>query len=91
MPFDLSTMISRLDDVCKSGDYVRQVIQAQRTYFPGLREMLNARTFSLRIYGVIVEASLYNQYNCMSTEHRREIDHFLESDTFDFDSTSCWC
>jgi len=86
LPFDLSTMISRLDDVCKSGDYVRQVIQAQRTYFPGLdinwREMLNARTFSLRIYGVIVEASFSNQYNCMSTEQRREIDHFLESETF---------
>ena len=83
-PFDFGGMILRLATKCgTSADYVRDVIQAQRTHHNALEidwqrivdESIRARRdIPLRMFSILVEASVSKRLVCMSDEHRIEVD-----------------
>jgi hypothetical protein len=99
LPFDFGDTIQRLARLDKPAKFVREVIRVQRTHFPSLvvdwQEIvayaINPETIAripIGTFRVFVEASISTrQYNCMSDEHRIEVDtriHEIEEDN-DYD------
>ncbi len=93
MPFDFGDVILRL--AMKRGtsaDYVRDVIRAQRTHHHALEidwqrivdDLIRARhDIPIRVFSVLVEASVSKRSICMSVGHRIEVDarlHEIEID-----------
>ena len=88
MPFDFGDMVQRLVEMGKSAQFMRDVIRAQRTHFPGLgvdwqyivaeSMFLAANIALLEQFGtfrVLVEASVsVRRYICMSDAHCLEVD-----------------
>ena len=84
MPFDFGGMILRLATKRgTSADYVRDVIRAQRTHHRALEidwhrivdELIRARRdIPIRMFSVLVEASVSKRSICMSEGHRIEVD-----------------
>jgi hypothetical protein len=82
MPFDFGGMILRLL-WHTSADYVRDVIRAQRTHHRALEidwhrivdELIRGRRdIPIRMFSVLVEASVSKRSICMNDEHRIEVD-----------------
>jgi hypothetical protein len=99
LPFDFGNIIQRLARLGKPAHFIRDVIRSQRTHFPGLvvdwQEIVayavNPKTTAcipIGTFQVFVEVSTsVRQYNCMSEEHRIEVDiriHEIEEDN-DYD------
>jgi hypothetical protein len=95
MSFDFGNMILRLARLGKPAQLVREVIRVQRTHFPSLvvdwqhivAQLLsrhNDNRIKIGTFRVFVEASVsVRRYNCMSEEHRIEVDtriHEIEED-----------
>jgi hypothetical protein len=95
LPFDFGvTIFERLAWMHKHAQFVRDVIRVQRTHFPSLvvdwqhlAYAINPETITripIGTFRVFVEASLsVRRYNCMSEEHRIEVDariHEIEED-----------
>lgn len=86
MPLDFVDMIHRLAKMGKSAPFVRDVIRAQRTHFPDLLSLVDWQGIVIQsmsqdnpvpigTFCVFVEASVSEHcYNCMSNEHRTEVD-----------------
>ena len=84
MPFDFGVMILRLaKKLGTSAEYVRDVIWAQRTHHRALEidwqrivdESIRARRdIPIRMFSILVEASVSKRLVCMSDEHRIEVD-----------------
>jgi hypothetical protein len=80
MPFDFGGMILRLaTKQDTSADYVRDLIRAQRTHHRALEidwqriVYESIRGIPIRIFSVLVEASISKRSICMSDEHRIEV------------------
>jgi hypothetical protein len=83
MPFDFGHMILHLGQITSLVGYVRYVIWAQRTHFPGLRVdwqslvntcIVDQQDIAIGIFRVFVEASLSSRYICTCEEHQSIID-----------------
>jgi len=84
MPFDFGGMILRLATKRgTSADYVRDVIRAQRTHHRALEidwqrivdDLIRSRhDIPIRMFCVLVEASVSKRSICMSNEHQIEVD-----------------
>jgi hypothetical protein len=84
--FEFGNMIHRLAKMGKPASFVRDVIRAQRTHFPGLlslvdwqgivdQSMSQDNCIPIGTFRVFVEASVSERcYNRMSNEHRTEVD-----------------
>ena len=108
MPFDFANVIKELAARLVFPQYVRDVIRAQRTHFSGLRvdwqgimesDDMNGSDTDIRMYRVLVEASVSSRYICMSEEHasivdarvceiRNEMDEDEDEDEDENDETS---
>ncbi|KAL3758063.1 hypothetical protein ACHAWU_002996 [Discostella pseudostelligera] len=81
LPFDIGNIMLKK---FISAERARRFIQALRRYFPDLvidwQEIVEqsiSREVPLRVFGVLVEASVSSRNNCMSTDHRIEIDQWI--------------
>ena len=84
MPFDFGVMILRLaKKLGTSAEYVRDVISAQRTHHRALDidwrrivdDLVRSRhNIPIRMFSVLVEASVSKRSICMRDEHRIELD-----------------
>ena len=85
MPFDFGNMIMTLvENAVTSTDFLRNLIWAQRVHFPDLRVdwqgILNDHVIDqlskipLRLFRVLVEASVSSRSICMSEEHQYIVD-----------------
>ena len=93
LPLDFGDMINRLLKLYKSAEFIRQCIQAQRTYFPEIEVNWQAivndsmipfdkyesvfRKTPITVFRVIVEASVSSRPVCMSLEHQCIIDDWI--------------
>jgi len=82
MPFDFATLITRMVN-CKSGERIRQVIQAQRKVFPEVEvnwQVIVDESKSidcmvpLSMFRILVEAFASSRSVCMNFEHQLEVD-----------------
>ena len=83
MPFDFRKMIKRLA-MTISGEYMRQIIQGQRTYFPDLQidwQSVVSESYQkvpLGVFRVMLEASISAGRRCiMSLEQKMVIDNMI--------------
>ena len=82
LPFDFSHAIALAAKI-ESPQYVRDVIRARRVYFPSLAIdwqrlvnifIVNWEDIAIRMFRVLVEASVSTRHTCMSEEHKSIID-----------------
>ena len=85
MPFDFSQMILSIA-YFKSAEYVRRMVRTLLPYFSGLvvnwafilDTSMTRYIVSVYVFRVLVEFSVSTRANCMSTEHRDEIDDLID-------------